>query len=115
MVYNGTALARRLPRSAAGLPAGQSSRFDQCQLLRGWWPDRDATLLAVGQRARDDGRSADRLHLHRPEVGRQCGIAVLWGAVLRCRAGPVRAGGHHRAESGQPAELEDSILLHTQT
>ena len=30
----------------------------------------------------DDGRPAHRLWLHRPEVGHQRGIAVLWGAVL---------------------------------
>ncbi len=65
------------------LPVGRSSRLQQRQLPQRWQPDRDATLLPVGQRAGNNGwRPAHGLRLHRPEVGRQRGIDVLWGAVL---------------------------------
>ena len=65
------------------LPGGRSPGLQQRELSQRWRPDRDAALLPVGRDPPGAGqRPAHGLRLHRPEVGRQRGVAVLWGAVL---------------------------------
>ena len=52
------------------------------------------------------GTTPHRLQVHRAAAGRKHGIVLLWGALLRPRAGAVHRAGHGRAGAGRSAVHE---------